>query len=117
MSLSFDDFVLASMIHVLSVNVYDTNFFVLGFSLWLSGYKKNPPVMQEPQKSWLDPWLGRSPRGENGNPLQDFCWKVPWTEESGGLSPRGCKESDRTEHTCMLFFSLVQPPSMFICFV
>ena len=24
-------------------------------------------------------------------------WKIPWTEEPGGLSPRGHKESDTTE--------------------
>ena len=32
------------------------------------------------------------------------AWKVPWTEEPGGLSrwsPWGGKESDATEHTCL----------------
>ena len=24
-------------------------------------------------------------------------WKIPWTEEPGGLRPRGYKESDTTE--------------------
>ena len=23
-----------------------------------------------------------------------LAWRTPWTEEPGGLSPRGCKESD-----------------------
>ena len=28
-----------------------------------------------------------------------LAWKIPWTEEPGGLySPRGRKESDMTEH-------------------
>ena len=27
--------------------------------------------------------------------------KIPWTEEVGGYSPWGCKESDMTEHACM----------------
>ena len=27
------------------------------------------------------------------------AWKIPWTEEPGGLSPQGCKELDMTEHT------------------
>ena len=28
-----------------------------------------------------------------------LAWKIPWTEEPGGLhSPRGCKELDVTEH-------------------
>ena len=31
------------------------------------------------------PGWGRSPGGDNGNPLQYSCWKVPWTEEPGGL--------------------------------
>ena len=26
-----------------------------------------------------------------------IVWKIPWTEESGGLSPWGYKESDTTE--------------------
>ena len=30
------------------------------------------------------PGLGRSPGGENGNPLQ-FAWEIPWTEEPGRL--------------------------------
>ena len=31
-----------------------------------------------------------------------LAWRVPWTEEPGGYSPQGLKESDRTgetEHT------------------
>ena len=31
------------------------------------------------------PGLGRSPGEGNGNPLQYSCWRVPWTEEPGGL--------------------------------
>ena len=31
------------------------------------------------------PGLGRSPGEGNGNPLQYFCWRIPWTEEPGGL--------------------------------
>ena len=26
-----------------------------------------------------------------------LAWKIPWTEESGGLQSMGCKESDTTE--------------------
>ena len=25
------------------------------------------------------------------------AWRIPWTEEPGGLQSRGCKESDTTE--------------------
>ena len=31
------------------------------------------------------PGLGRSLRVGNGNPVQYSCWKIPWTEEPGGL--------------------------------
>ena len=27
-----------------------------------------------------------------------FAWKTPWTEEPGGLHPRGHKELDMTKH-------------------
>ena len=27
------------------------------------------------------------------------AWRIPWTEEPGGYSPYGCKESDTTEMT------------------
>ena len=28
-----------------------------------------------------------------------LAWRIPWTEEPGGLQPMGCKESDTTEVT------------------
>ena len=31
------------------------------------------------------PGLGRAPGGENGNPLSMLDWRIPWTEEPGGL--------------------------------
>ena len=42
---------------------------------------------------WGDPW-------EKGMTTHSsiLAWRIPWTEEPGGLySPRGCKESDMTE--------------------
>ena len=27
-----------------------------------------------------------------------LAWKIPWTEEPGGYSPKGRKESDTIEH-------------------
>ena len=44
------------------------------------------------------PGLGRSPGGRHGNPLQYSCLENPHGQRSlAGYSPRGCKESDRTE--------------------
>ena len=115
MSLLFDDFVLASMICVLGVNSYDIIFFFLDFPSGSVVKNKNPPMMQEPQKSWgilgwEDPLeekmathcsiLAGKCHGQRS--LVDCLW--------------GCKESDRTEHACIVFFP-VQTPSMVIFFV
>ena len=43
----------------------------------VSAYKAGDPG--------LIPGLGISPGEGNGNPLQYSCWKMPWTEEPGGL--------------------------------
>ena len=32
------------------------------------------------------------------------AWRIPWTEEPGGYSPWGCKESDTTERLTLLLF-------------
>ena len=31
------------------------------------------------------PGSGRSPGGGHDHPLQSSCWRIPWTEEPGGL--------------------------------
>ena len=43
--------------------------------------------------SGLIPGLERSPREENGNPLQCSCWEIPWTEESGGVQSMGLQRA------------------------
>ena len=57
---------------------------------------KRLPAMRE---TWVRS-LGRedSPGEGNGNPLQYSCLENPHGQRSlVGYSPRGCKESDRTE--------------------
>ena len=59
---------------------------------------KNPPAVQETQKIQIQ-FLGRE------DPLEEamvthssiLTWKIQWTEEPGGCSPWGHKESDKTE--------------------
>ena len=51
------------------------------------------------------PRSGRSPGEGNGNPLQNSCWEIPWTEEPGGPQFRRLLRTGRelvTEHTHML---------------
>jgi len=35
------------------------------------------------------PGLGRSPGGGNGNHSSILAWRIPWTEEHGGLESIG----------------------------
>ena len=30
-------------------------------------------------------------------PSSILAWRIPWTEEPGGLQSMGCRESDKTE--------------------
>ena len=56
---------------------------------------KNLPAMQETQVQslgWEDPL-----KKEMATHSSILAWRIPWTEEAGGYSPRGCKESDTTE--------------------
>ena len=55
---------------------------------------KNPPAnARDTRDVSLIPGLGRSPGGGHGNLLQYSCWKIPWTEEPGGLQVHGVKNS------------------------
>ena len=45
--------------------------------------------------------LGLSHGEGNGNPFSILAWKIPWTEETGGLSLWGRKELDMIESACM----------------
>ena len=60
-----------------------------------SSVVKNPPANAGDAGSILE--LRRSPGVGNGNHSSILAWKIPGTEEAGGLSPRGCKESNMTE--------------------
>ena len=48
----------------------------------------------------LIPGWGRSPGEGNGNPLQYSAWRIPWTEEPGGLWFTGWQRIDTTEWLC-----------------
>ena len=56
---------------------------------------KNPPAMQET----LVQFLGRKDPLEKGNATHSsiLAWRIPWTEEPGGLPSMGRTEWDMTE--------------------
>ena len=56
--------------------------------------------MQKMQEMWVRSLGQEDPLKEEMETHSSFlAWKIPWTEEPGGLySPWGHKESDTTEH-------------------
>ena len=73
---------------------------------------KNPLAMQE---TWVRS-LGQKEPLEKGMATHSniLSWRIPWTEETGGYSPWGCKELEMTEATthtgtirCMPSMSLI----------
>ena len=57
--------------------------------------KNLPANAGDTKDAGLIPGSGRSPGVGNGNPLQHSCWKIPRTEEPGGLLSMG---SQRVRH-------------------
>ena len=51
---------------------------------------KNPPAMQEPQETWVQ-FLDQEDPLEEGMATHSsiLAWKIPWTEEPGGLQSIG----------------------------
>ena len=78
---------------------------LLGSSVTALGFPGNS-VVKEPacnagdtEDKSLIPGSGKSPGEGHGKPLQYFAWRIPWTEEPGGLQSIGHKESHTTEVT------------------
>ena len=60
---------------------------------------KNPSAKAaDEREEALIPGLGRFLEEGNGNPLQwiSLAWKIPWTEEPGGLQFIGFQKLDMT---------------------
>ena len=51
---------------------------------------KNPPAMQEPQETWVQP-LGQEDPLEEGRATHSstLAWRIPWTGEPAGLQSMG----------------------------
>ena len=71
---------------------------------------KNLPTMQE---TWVQS-LGREDPLEKGMATNTsiLAWRIPWTEEPGGLQSMCCKESDMTEQLTFSLFTSVGTNSL-----
>ena len=61
--------------------------------------KNLPANAGEVRDASLVPGSGRSPEEGMATHSSVLAGRIPWTEEPGGLSPLGHKESDTTEVT------------------
>ena len=75
--------------------VRDRSILLMGFLGGPSG-KEHPPASAGDRKdTGLIPGSGRSPGGGHGNHSSVLAWRIPWTEEPGGLQSM---ESQRVRH-------------------
>ena len=51
--------------------------------------KNLPPNARDIKEAGLIPGSGRSPGGGHGNHSSILAWRIPWTEEPGGLQTLG----------------------------
>ena len=59
--------------------------------------------MQEMQKTWVGSLGWKDPQEEGMVTHSSIlAWRIPWTEEPGGYSPQGRKESYTTERPSTL---------------
>ena len=47
----------------------------------------------------FDPWVGKIPGGRHGNHSSILAWRIPWTEEPGGLQSTGHEDVGTNEAT------------------
>ena len=55
---------------------------------WLSG-KESACQCRRCKRLRLNPWVGKILDEEMATYSSILAWKIPWTEESGGLQPMG----------------------------
>ena len=73
--------------------------FWINLSQLVPGVKSLPVNAGDKRDRGSIPGLERSPGGGNGNPLQYSSWRIPWTEEPGGLQSIESQKLDMTKLT------------------
>ena len=68
--------------------------------------KKPPASAGDKRNAGLIPGSEDPLKGEMATRSSILAWRIPWTEETGGLQSMGGKESDTTEETAHTQYSL-----------
>ena len=71
---------------------------IQGLPWWLSSNESACSARDVAGTGRFNPWVGKIPL-EKGMATHSniLAWRIPWTEELEGYSPRGRKELDMTE--------------------
>ena len=60
----------------------------------MSQQVKNPPIMQKMQETWVRSLDQEDPLEEGlATHSSILAWRIPWTEETGGLQSMGLQKS------------------------
>ena len=55
----------------------------------MAQWVKNLPAVQETQEKWVGSLGGEDPLQREWQPTPVLAWRIPWTEEPGGLLSMG----------------------------
>ena len=59
---------------------------------------KNPPASARSIRNWVSSLVWEDPLGEGMVPLSSvLAWRIPWTEQPGGLQSIGLQRVGKTE--------------------
>ena len=83
----------------------------LGWASLVAQGVKSLPAMQEAQVRSQGP--EDPPKKEMATHSSILAWRIPWTEEPGGYSPRGHKKKNTTERLHIKYSSVVHFCSIF----
>ena len=74
-----------------------------GLPWWLSGKEST----HQCKRQGFNPCWGDPLEKEMATHSSILAWRIPWTEDLAGYSPRGCKESDTIERLHFHFFTFI----------
>ena len=89
-----------------AVSLREENMYTLLYLMWITKraslvaqHVKDLPAIQEAQETWVQP-LGQDPLEEGmATHSSILAWRIPWTEEPGGLHSMESQRQTLTEAT------------------